>query len=173
MDRLYDKTPIYDSVTEAYIGYGRNDLSKMTKTELENELARTNREIKELNDEISDADTFPSYVLKEQILNTNDYINKINKALDNLKDKEKNEVKEENSFDKLIKRFDDQFEMGLITEEYHRVVINRLNSRRELYLENCEKEKRERELKEEELRKKANKKSFFDNFKKSLSNFSK
>ena len=37
MDRLYDKTPIYDSVTEAYIGYGRNDLSKMTKTELENE----------------------------------------------------------------------------------------------------------------------------------------
>ena len=86
MNKIFDTKPIYDVALEAYIGYGKTDLSNMTKKELENELDNTNREIDDINKEITDAESFPSYVLKEKLLNAEDYKKRIIYQIDNYKE---------------------------------------------------------------------------------------
>ena len=66
MENLYDKLPI--TITESYVGYGKDDLKEMTKEELKQELKRTEKEIQTCRDELnSTAINTPSFVLKERI----------------------------------------------------------------------------------------------------------
>lgn len=79
MTELFDKRQIVyeNSFTESYIGYGKNDLSKMTKKELHAELKRVEEDIKNLTSEIEDADSYPSYALKERLENAIWYRDKV------------------------------------------------------------------------------------------------
>ena len=89
METLFDKRKIPDvgiCMFEAYNRYGKNDLTDMTESELKKELARTNKEIETLQQELDDSDnSFPIYALKEKIEDAMYYKEKIEKALENYK----------------------------------------------------------------------------------------
>lgn len=87
--KLYDTLNFPDVsdylIKESYVRYGKNDLSEMSETELKKELQRTNKEISDLESEIGNNKSCPSYVLKEEIENAYLYKDKIEKELSEYK----------------------------------------------------------------------------------------
>ena len=101
MENLYDKIPI--TISESYVGYGKDDLGEMTKSELEKELKRTEREIENFREELASTGiTTPSYVLKERIEDAIHYKKKVEYALANLSVNESTNVDNNHKF-KLYK----------------------------------------------------------------------
>lgn len=102
MENLYDKLPI--TITESYVGYGKDDLKEMTKEELKQELKRTEKEIQTCRDELnSTAINTPSFVLKERIEDAIHYKKKIEYALANFSVKESVDTKNNHRF-KIYKK---------------------------------------------------------------------
>lgn len=91
MDKYFDRRRIEntDVFTESYLGYGKNDLSKMTTEELKSELKRAEADIKTLQDEIDEADSYPSYSMKERMENANLYKHMIEKEIS---DRDENDI---------------------------------------------------------------------------------
>ena len=132
MAELYDKSPIYNVKLEAYIGYGKNDLSDMTHSELQDELTKTIDSIHDLETEINEADSFPSFVLKEKLLNLKDYKEKIENAMKEIYVKE-------SFIEKNIDKLDELLKNGTITEEYHDKYVTKLLENKEIFLEDVRK----------------------------------
>lgn len=145
MAELFDKNPIpYERsediyVKEEYVGYGRNDLKKMTKSELKDELKRIGNEIKKIEDEFDAANKeIPTFSLKEQYKTAFWYKEKIEKELADREDESKTT---ENAIDDMILDLDRKLKQGLITEEYHDKYVNKLTIRKEeLLMEESTKE---------------------------------
>lgn len=80
-------------IKEEYISYGRNDLSRMTLTELNEELKRINTEIEKIQNELKDSKSeIPTYSLKEQEKTAILYRDKINKEIES-RDEKKDNIK--------------------------------------------------------------------------------
>ena len=74
MQGLYDNRPIVTTqtesyVSEAYLKHGLTAYQKMTKQELENELARSKKEIERIQSEIDESDGASTFVLKDMLQN--------------------------------------------------------------------------------------------------------
>ena len=83
--KLYDINPIekFDYVMEEYIGYGINQLPKLTDAELDELLKKAEKDLENLNNELSNADDeFPVYGIKESIKNIEYDIKKIHEEKD-------------------------------------------------------------------------------------------
>ena len=98
MDKLYDKNPICNSyVKEEYIGYGKNEFSKLSIKELQESKKRAEKDLEGLTKELENADKeFPTYSIKECIKNVQYEIEQIEneiakRELDNQKEKTKND----------------------------------------------------------------------------------
>lgn len=178
MLKLFDKTSIenFNSVTEAYIGYGQNDLNKMTDVELRQELKRVEKDIKQIENEIDDADSYPSYAIKERLENEKWYKNKV---MDEISKREENKSLEEKidntetkpkSMQDMIKDLDRQYERGLITKEYRDKYVDKLEQSIDAYEEKL---KREQIEEEEKSHKEELKHRRFKQFKKKLSEYRK
>ena len=179
MQELFDKTSIenFSTVTEAYIGYGQNDLNKMTDVELKKELKRVNKDIEQIQNEIDEADSYPSYAIKERLENEKWYKNKvmdeISKREENISLEEKFESTEckQKSMQDMIKDLDRQFEKGVITKDYRDKYVKKLEQSIISYEEKLKREKIEEE--EEKKRKEELKHRRFKQFKKKLSEYRK
>lgn len=168
MEKIFDENRI--PINESYIGYGKNDLSEMSKSELKKELERTERELNEIKDEIDEANSFPSYALKERLENTKWYKNKVENALANLSIKNES-VETPNFIDNMIKDLDRKYERGIISKEYYESYVQKLNDKRPLYEENKKREKEMKEAEEVEKEKKYKRRHPFKTFKNKLSEY--
>lgn len=153
-------------INEAYVGYGRDDLDKMTVSELNDELKRIEKELSDTDLELTDSDEVPSYVIKEKILNIKHYKEKVLKELE----KRNNDVKEE-GIDGMIKNLNRQYEKGYITKEYRDKYVEKLESRREAYNKALEDEKKKQ--KEDDEKKNKKNSHIFKKFKNHLSDYKK
>ena len=153
-------------INEAYVGYGRDVLDKMTVSELNDELKRIEKELSDTDLELTDSDEVPSYVIKEKILNIKHYKEKVLKELE----KRNNDVKEE-GIDGMIKNLNRQYEKGYITKEYRDKYVEKLESRREAYNKALEDEKKKQ--KEDDEKKNKKKSHIFKKFKNHLSDYKK
>lgn len=69
---------------EEYIGYGTNELPKLSDEELKKELQRVEKELEEFNEELNSSDKeFPVYVIKENIKNAEYEIERIKNEIAN------------------------------------------------------------------------------------------
>ena len=153
-------------VNEAYIGYGKDDLDKLTISELNDELKRIEKELSETDLELSDSDEVPSYVIKEKILNIKHYKEKVLKEL-----KKRNDDVKEDGIDGMIKNLNRQYEKGYITKEYHDKYVSKLESRREAYNKSVEEEELKKKKDDEKKKKKHS--HIFKKFKGQLSDYTK
>lgn len=153
-------------INEAYVGYGRDDLEKMTVSELNDELKRIEKELSDTDLELTDSDEVPSYVIKEKILNIKHYKEKVLKELE----KRNSDVKEE-GIDGMIKNLNRQYEKGYITKEYRDKYVEKLESRREAYNKALEDEKKKQ--KEDDEKKNKKNSHIFKKFKNHLSDYKK
>ena len=100
---LFDNRPIesHKYVKEEYIGYGSNDLPKLTDEELKERLKLIEKDIEKTNEELEESDNeFPIYSIKERIKNLEwDRENIINEIQKRKPDKE---VKESGNDEKHI-----------------------------------------------------------------------
>lgn len=168
MNGLFDKNKIPDigkTITESYIGYGKNDLHEMNEKELKAELSRTNNEIKSIEDEIEDANSFPSFALKEKLDNAYYYRDKVIDALSKYK-------KESTCYiDEMLTKLNEDYNNGNISKEYYESYRDKLNYKREVYNNRIKDEKEQARLqllKEEALNKKP-----FRKFKNKLKDYAK
>lgn len=153
-------------INEAYVRYGRDDLEKMTVSELNDELKRIEKELSDTDLELTDSDEVPSYVIKEKILNIKHYKEKVLKELE----KRNSDVKEE-GIDGMIKNLNRQYEKGYITKEYRDKYVEKLESRREAYNKALEDEKKKQ--KEDDEKKNKKNSHIFKKFKNHLSDYKK
>jgi len=153
-------------INEAYVGYGRDDLEKMTVSELNDELKRIEKELSDTDLELTDSDEVPSYVIKEKILNIKHYKEKVLKELE----KRNSDVKEK-GIDGMIKNLNRQYEKGYITKEYRDKYVEKLESRREAYNKALEDEKKKQ--KEDDEKKNKKNSHIFKKFKNHLSDYKK
>lgn len=89
MNSFYDKLNFPDVsdylIKESYVRYGKNDLKEMSEADLKRELQRTEKEISDIEKEIDDNSSCPSYVLKEELENACLYKEKIENILSECK----------------------------------------------------------------------------------------
>lgn len=166
MKNLYDIEPIY--TTEEYVGYGKDDLSTMTWDELMSELERTEKEIETAKSEFEEADSFPSYALKERLADAQWYKNKVIEAIDKFNNDKTKDDSSNTGINAMIRDLDRQLKKGTITQKYHDKYVQKLNDKRELYDENKKRQEvREKEEKENEFKKNHP----FKHFKKKLEDY--
>ena len=152
----------------SYINYGKNDLSEMNKEQLLSELKKVERDIVELQDEVENNKNVPRFAIKERLETAQWYREKVMKAIENL---EINTKKECVAIDNMIKDLDRKLERGLITEDYHDRYVNKLISRKSLYLENTMHEEAEKSIEEENNKRKEKFRHPFKVFKKRLTDY--
>lgn len=175
MNDIFDKRNIEPNqvYTEYYIGYGIDDLSKMTLEQLENELVIIKREIDKIQSEINDADSYPSFAIKERLKNEYYYKDKVEQEI--FKKKKSDEVSNDSvnnikKMQEMIKDLERQYEKGNITKDYKEKYISKI----EKSIKSCE-EKIEREaIKEKEREEKEkSKKHKFKHFKNKIIKYKK
>lgn len=174
MEKLFDLNGMQNvtEINESYAYYGDNKICDMDQQTLKNELKRIENDIKTLQDEIENAGSFPSYVLKERLKDADEYRQKIQKKLsefpsDGKTEKSKNTLHKMNEMKKDLER---QYEKGMITKDYRDKYVSKINDSIEAYKVKVE---RERAEEEERQKKEENKKHKFKLFKRKLQDYKK